>query len=76
MIADVTVKISKTKTKKITAWKKSGRNIIIGGGGGGQIPQHKNCACVEASKFLSLQEYFANPKTDVFDSCEADDDVA
>ena len=36
-----TVKISKTKTKTLTAGKKSGRISFIGGGG--QIPQHKNC---------------------------------
>ena len=37
MIADVAVKISKTKTKWLIAGKNSGRNIINCGGGGGQL---------------------------------------
>ena len=40
----ITIKISKTKAKRLTAGKKNGEEFqIIGWGSVGQIPQRKNC---------------------------------
>ena len=64
------------KDKNTNSWKKSGRNLIYR-----RRRRRSNsatselCMCGRSQVLVSLR-IFCEPKTDVFDSFEADDDVA